>query len=389
MPIAQDASTPSPSHLSTTPGGVAVSASFSPPSNSLVVIAVVWMFGGLGSHPSTLSVADSLANAYTKGVELDNIQETTTAIYTHYYVSAPGSITITVTCSSNANAAAELVPLVLTGCNASQAAAAFANDNDDGNLLITTTTPGSWVITCAGAPNNTRVPTADVTLTQLDFFSDVANTGNQAATGKVTVPTSVPGRTWTGWKSNMAQAVALEVLPAAPILQGNGGNPGPVWQTGQVLASADCNAWLVPLAQQKLAATSRSGAGATTLQPDPDLQLPFISAGNWYFRLCLMYDGPTSADLHWGFTVPAGCTLVYMAAYQNTSSNQVLEAHTGADTPVADTDGVGNVNGIVLDGMILMGVTPGSVSLLWGQNVQQSAAVTVYQASYFTAWRLG
>jgi hypothetical protein len=385
MPIALDASTPAVVHQAAGTTGTAATVAFSPPANSLVVISVVWLFNA--SSPSSLSCKDSLANVYAKGTFLDNVQETSTAIFQFYYSSAPGSITVTVTCSSTALAAVQLVPQVLTGANSSQSGAGAASDNDDGDVGITTTTSGSWVFAAGGAPTDKRPPTPDATLTQLDTYDDTVTTKNQGAVGKVTKVTSAPGHIKTGWTANMAQAVALEILPAAPILLGNGGAPGPVWQTGQVLSASDCNTWLVPLAQQKTAATVRSAQ--TILVTDPDLQLPFVSTGNWAVFGSIVYDGPSAADFSFTFTVPAGAAFDYLAAYQNTASNFAQESHVAGDVINADTDGTGSPSAILIAGMVLMGSTPGSLSLSWAQQHSNATAVTVYQCSYLTAWRLG
>lgn len=388
--IAEDASTPTPTHQAEGSTGTCASASFTPPANSLVVVNVVWMFGVEPPQSSTLSVTDNHSNTYAKGVELDNVQETDTAIYLFYYSSAPGATTVTVTCTSTAPASVLLAPRVLTGANSNQSGAASATDNDDGKLNIATTTAGSWAYVVAGSPVNTRPPVADVTLTQIDTYNDSAGTQNQSAVGRLTSPTRVPGRTWTGWTANMAQASALEILPAAPILLGNGGQAGPSWQTGQVLASADCNTWLVPLVQQKTGTTpSLASPQQTLLQTDPDLQLPFLTAGNWAVRGVLVFDGPSSANLKFTWTIPAGASFVYMASLYNTSGNFTLAAHVAADVVTADTTGVGSPGAVHIDGTMLMGSTPGSLTLQWAQNAAASTPDTMYQCSYLLAWRLG
>lgn len=393
MAITIDASTPSPTHAVSANRNTVNSASFTPPANSLVVVAVVWMYSDGRSHPSTLSCTDG-TNVYTSAVELDNVQSTSTAFFEHYYASSPGLTSVSVQSTVTTNAAALVYPIVLDGTNSVQTGAAHATDNDDGNLSIVTTTPGSMVLIAAGSPVDTRAPTKDVTLTQLDFFDSF--TGGfpgavfpQGAVGQVTKPTSIPGRVWTGWRANMAQGCAIEIIPAAPTLQGNAGTPGPTWNTGQVLAAADCNTWLVPLVQQKLGPTGRNQIlGGTILQPDPDLQLPFVT-GNYYLRLVCIYDGPTGANLQWGWSVPAGAALFMMARYRDTSGNLALTARGAAGTPTAGTSGIGTQLPIYIEGMLQMGVTPGSLSFLWCQANGNAQPTSVYQTSYFTAWRLG
>lgn len=388
MAIAENASTPTPTHQAQGTTGTCISAAFSPPASTLVVAAVAWMFAGTNPKSSSLSVKDSLGNNYSQGAEMDNAQENDTAIYIFYYASAPGSITVTVTCTNTALAAVLLAPRVLTGASSLQSGAGTVTDNDDASMHIVTSATGSWVYCVGAAPTDKRPPTSDVTLTQIDLFQD-AGTGNQAAVGRLTGSTGVPGKTWTGWTGNMAQGCALEILPSPAVILGTAGHPGPTWQTGQVLASADVNTWISPLAQQKTAATARKST--TVLTSDPDLQLPFTTMGNWAVRMLLAYDGV--ADLEFGFAVPAGATFYFAVAYVNSGDSPVLEAHkaisTFSDTVVADATTAGTLQGVIVDGLLVMDGTPGSLSLLWAQSASNATPTNLDQNSYMIAWRLG
>jgi len=94
-------------------------------------------------------------------------------------------------------------------------------------------------------------------------------------------------------------------------------------------------------------------------------------------------------NFSFSFSVPPGATFDFMAAYTNTSGTAVIESHTQADTLTAITQGQGVLGGVLIDGMLLMGSTPGSLSLLWAQSSFVSSQLNVDQNSYIMAWRLG
>jgi hypothetical protein len=385
--LAEDASTPTPTHQAMGTTGSCASNSFTPPANSLVVACFSWMFKGTGSFPGAISVSDNHGNTYLQGAEMDNTQECTTGIWIFYYTSAPGATTVTVTNTNHAAASVLLAPRVLIGAASSQAGGGSVTDNDDASMHITTTQTGSFVYCVGAAPVIKRAPTSDVTLAQLDLFQDPAGTGNQSVIGQLRNSTGVPGKTWTGWTGGLSQGCGLEILPSPAVPLGTAGHPGPTWQTGQVLGSGDVNTWILPLAQQKTAATPRSAT--VVLTADPDLQIPFVTAGNWAIRAVIFTDGPSAANLLCSFSIPAGATLFYQADYINSSGSTVSEAHQGSDTLVVDTTGAGTFAALIVDGLLTIFGTPGTVSFQWAQNVSNSGVTNIDQNSYLMAWRLG
>lgn len=211
MAIAQDASTPAAVHRAFGTSGTAASASFSPPSGSWVYVSVVWMFGTGVS--STLSVKDSLNNAYTAGPVETNISGCDAQIFRFFYSTAPGAITVTATCTSVASAAVLLVPEVLTGAATSQTGAASNQSASTGLVTVTTTTTGSWVL-LAGGKGSTGTFTPNAATTSISTFADAANSGDQSGAGRATNPTGTPGATALGWTAGLTSMVGWEVLPA-------------------------------------------------------------------------------------------------------------------------------------------------------------------------------
>lgn len=239
MGITKDASTPA---TSTTIGGTnlsasqtsgsfsQVSASFSPPANSLVAILVVVGYGNTGVTWSTtgLTCSDSLSNSYslpvsfvdgTSGFGLSEV-----AIFTHHYALAPGSITVTVTiASAEVNPGGtdiNIYPIVLDGCASSQSGAATAtftgqNNTDAGEITITTTKTGSWVLLCGYDINAGTSALSDTTTA----FSAADAVGNNFSFGYSSSATGTPGSTTFGWTNTntFITMAALEILPAAAV----------------------------------------------------------------------------------------------------------------------------------------------------------------------------
>jgi len=219
LTILQDASTPAPVDNTVSTAGTAVTASFSPPANSMVVIVVNIGYLANTTTGPTVTCADSLANSYTAGPAAYDGQFAGSYQFSHFYSSAPGAITVTVTRTvALGQSNFEVVPYVLTGANSSQAGQGTANGTGTTGAFtksVTTTATGSW--TCVGlAVGNvmTGTPTG-VGVTTDHSFNDGTDLVSGAAGHAIT---GSPGATTLGWTwtSNSDFAwTALEILPAA------------------------------------------------------------------------------------------------------------------------------------------------------------------------------
>lgn len=220
MGIAQDASTPAAVDVQGTTGGTVSTASFSPPANSMVVIVATIGYQAGGSAP-TVTCADSLANAYTAGPAVFDTLYEGVYIFTRYYSTAPGPITVTVTRTVNLNGAQlEIVPFVLTGVNSSQAGAASLTFSTTTNTTafnrsFTPTTSGSWVIVAAGMGNTESGTPTIVGLAATDHYISDGTDFVASAVGHFV--TGTPTATSLGWTWSQATDyawAALEILPA-------------------------------------------------------------------------------------------------------------------------------------------------------------------------------
>lgn len=218
MPILQDSSTPAAVDVQGSTGGTWATASFSPPANSMVVIVATVGYLSASSAP-TVTCADSNAVAYTAGPAIFDTQYAGAYVFSHFYSSAPGPITITVTRTvALGQAMLDLTPYVLTGANSVQTGAAtltFSTTTPGTvfNRSFTPTTPGSWCIVGASIGNSqSGAPTA-VNVTTDHYFSENTDVVAVAAGHFVTGTPSATNLGWT-WASTSDYAwAALEILP--------------------------------------------------------------------------------------------------------------------------------------------------------------------------------
>lgn len=163
----------------------------------------------------------------------------------------------------------------------------------------------------------------------------------------------------------------------------------PTWVPGQILTSSDVNTWFVPIAVIKPSQTSR--ASTTTMTNDPDLFLGLAGSASYTINGVIFYDGATasSSDIKWTFTVPSGSNGQYYVAHQNLSG-----AFTGAfqsnwtDTLSANTNGVGSIMCMAIQGIIQTGGSTGNLRLQWAQNSSNATNTHVNAQSYLVATRI-
>jgi len=121
-----------------------------------------------------------------------------------------------------------------------------------------------------------------------------------------------------------------------------------------------------------------------TLQNDNALTLPVVANATYLFRCMLDYEGGTqgSSDIKWTWTLPAGATMRYWLGRTSTAGAALIGEATGAQTLTAGSSGAGNLNGILMDGTLIMSSTAGSITLQWAQNTSSGTATIVHAQSY-------
>jgi len=246
MAIALDGSTPAPVDNALSTSSTAVTASFSPPANSLVTVVVNISFTSSSGTTPAITVADSLSGSYTAGPAVYDTLYTYSGIFTRYYSAAPGSITVTATRSRTTQALYEVVTQVLTGAASSQSGAASGvAHNSSGTTTcdssITTTTVGSRVVTGVSISGDYTFTPVGLTSTHTEYDS---SGGTAAATGYY--QTGTAGAVTLGWtitSPNTFAWASLEILPGSGTVPGSGALSGSGSMTPAKGAFAGAAGW--------------------------------------------------------------------------------------------------------------------------------------------------
>lgn len=218
MAISADGSAPADVEL----GGSAVltpaTAAFSPPAASLVVVEVVIGFDANTATAPTVTVADSLSNAYAAGPSAYDGAGGGSWLFQHYYASAPGSITVTATQSGQTGTGMKyLHAWVLDGAAATQTGAASGSAHaQSGTAMTASLTPtanGSWVVAGLYAGSMTAATASGVT--QDAQWNNTMDGETAAAGHAVTSSLTAESVGWTAAASSFYAVTAWEVLPAS------------------------------------------------------------------------------------------------------------------------------------------------------------------------------
>lgn len=361
MPIAIDASTPANVQLATSTSATATTASFSPPAKSLVVIHVTIGFDANTPSPPSFTVADSGSTSYTAGPTGYDGGATGVWLFSHYYATAPGAITVTATRTGQLGAAMFFVKTwVLTGSTASQTGAASASAHAQTGTgisgSITPTQPNSWVMVGGASGSNIALNAAGG-LTQDTSWADSGD-GEATASGHLVVSSVAaqsPG--WTVASNIFWSWAALEVLPAVvtldavgPSSAGAGGTTSPLtWS--HTCGSAATTLYVGAAVGQTSGNDSTftctatyNGVAMTALSPGQSMSATGLTGNAGFIKVFKLENPPTGSALTVSVTVSGG----------------TISALTGGSLSVA---GAGGGESTLTVGNSSASVTSGSVNI--------------------------
>lgn len=167
----------------------------------------------------------------------------------------------------------------------------------------------------------------------------------------------------------------------------------PVWVPGQVLTSDDVNTWLVPQPAYKTAVTSR--ASTTSLQPDPDLQVPVDAAAVYLVEATIFFNGVSASGyLQWNWGVPAGAAMRMLNLYnvEGGGANAgpvVAEGDAGYVVGPAWTGGTSITYTASLSGLLTTAGAAGLLTWNWSQVVSNATPTSVLADSWLKLSRVG
>jgi hypothetical protein len=131
--------------------------------------------------------------------------------------------------------------------------------------------------------------------------------------------------------------------------------------------------------------TDQTVASSTTLVNDTALSFPVAASEVWQFEIDIYstFDGGAASGVKAAFTVPAGCTLQWVAV-----SGTAPQTVSGTSLTLATGGGSVTAYMSKLIGQVINGVTPGTVQLQWAQNTSDGTATAVKAGSSLVATRM-
>jgi hypothetical protein len=204
-----------------------VSASFTPPALSLVVVMAA--AGWSGATQVSIACSDSGSHTWSNPVKAQGTSSNGGAayIFESYFATSPGAITISLAFSGFSSGSGGMFGdiLVVPGAAANQSGAGvgskIATTGLDGTFSLTTTKTNSWIFGASDDATNGATWTPNSSTHQDTQWNDT--TDNVTMTGWY-VLTSTPGAytiggTWAanGTSNHTTNQCAVEILPAADL----------------------------------------------------------------------------------------------------------------------------------------------------------------------------
>jgi hypothetical protein len=129
---------------------------------------------------------------------------------------------------------------------------------------------------------------------------------------------------------------------------------------------------------------------SVALQNDNELFVEVDANATYLFDCYLDYEGASGSPfgIQWQWTTPSGATLRYQGTYNNTGGSPILASHKGSDNLSAGAGGAGTLEGISMNGSLIMSSTAGTLQLQWAQASSSSTPTIVHAQSYLALWRV-
>lgn len=160
------------------------------------------------------------------------------------------------------------------------------------------------------------------------------------------------------------------------------------FSAGQKLRASVLNALLaerMPITARKTANETINAVGA--LQNDDELLVAVEASCVYHFELRINYTSGTTPDLKIGWTYPTGTTIRWSGVDSDTAGAVRITGNlTETSTPAIC--GSGSDLMAVYTGMVITGVTAGTLQFQWCQNVSNASNSTVYAGSFLTIKRV-
>lgn len=138
-----------------------------------------------------------------------------------------------------------------------------------------------------------------------------------------------------------------------------------------------------------------SVTSSTTLQNDDTLLLPVRASSVFRFTALVAYTGNTTGDIKFAFTFPSGAACYWAGKGPSTADDGYgtvgasKHAASFAESSGTSTSFAGSTStlAVLIEGILITGSTPGTLTLQWAQNTSNGTATTVKAGSFLEMTR--
>jgi hypothetical protein len=160
------------------------------------------------------------------------------------------------------------------------------------------------------------------------------------------------------------------------------------FNVGDVLAAADVNAWLAPLAGVKSA--DQVISTQTAFVNDADMRIAVAANSIYEFHVYARYASPPGGDFKTSFTVPAGAGARFQRIGNNNSGQfSGVVDNLDTDSPMSQGLGAATIMNMQSMGTLFTAGTSGNLIFQWAQNTSNAGNTTLFRYSYISARRIG
>lgn len=134
--------------------------------------------------------------------------------------------------------------------------------------------------------------------------------------------------------------------------------------------------------------STRSTANTgSTLTADPHLTAPVLASTTYKFDIMVYHRSPTAADIKFSLDFPAGSSITWGAVRMVTSATLTGDFDAGvyiaptAQVSAISAGGTATDQMTLIQGTIVVGATPGNLTLWWAQDTANASDTTLWARS--------
>lgn len=127
-------------------------------------------------------------------------------------------------------------------------------------------------------------------------------------------------------------------------------------------------------------ASTETVNNSATLQNDDELLLAVAANTTYRFLARLLFTSPTTPDIKFGFTYPAGATATY--TLHGIAPGGSFAAFHQTETTISAQEGTGSASACTMIGTWTISSSAGTVQLQWAQNTANASNTQILPGSF-------